>query len=82
MPSLFRFLAICAVLGTVAYAGLLSLANMVEPRQHEIVTIIPLHPKPPAATAPPAGVRTKTAATLTNSSDELFDRLQSLPLVR
>jgi hypothetical protein len=82
MPSLFRLVGICAVLGAVAYAALLSLANMVEPRQHEIVTTIPLHPKLPAATAPPAGVRTKTAATVTNSPDELFDKLQSLPLVR
>jgi len=84
MPSLFRFVGILTILGTVAYAALLSLANMVEPRQHEIVTTIPLRSKaPPAAVAPPAGVRTKTAATKTaNAPDELFDRLQSLPLMR
>jgi hypothetical protein len=41
MPSLIRFFAIVAVLAALAYAGLWSLANLVEPQPREMTTTIP-----------------------------------------
>ncbi len=41
MPTLLRFLAIVAVIGGLAYGGILALALLVEPEQREITATIP-----------------------------------------
>lgn len=41
MPSLIRFLAVLAILAGLVYAGLWSLANLVEPRPREMTVTIP-----------------------------------------
>jgi hypothetical protein len=41
MPSLFRFLVICAVLAGLVYAAMFALANFVEPNQREITVRVP-----------------------------------------
>lgn len=41
MPTLFRFLAVVAILGGLAFAGLYALATFVEPTPREITVTIP-----------------------------------------
>jgi hypothetical protein len=41
MPSLFRFLVLCAVLAGLVYAAMFALATFVEPNQREISVRIP-----------------------------------------
>ncbi|GEP10807.1 histidine kinase [Methylobacterium gnaphalii] len=41
MPSLFRFLAILAILGGAVFAGLFALATFVQPTQREMSVTIP-----------------------------------------
>jgi hypothetical protein len=41
MPTLFRFLMVVGLLGGVAYAGLFSLATLVDPKPREITVNIP-----------------------------------------
>ena len=41
MPSLFRFLLVIGVLGGLGYAGIATLAKMVEPQPREITVTIP-----------------------------------------
>jgi hypothetical protein len=41
MPSLFRFFAVVAILAGLAYAGLWSLANMVEPQSRDMTVTVP-----------------------------------------
>ena len=41
MPSLFRFLLVIGVLGGIAYAGVATLARLVDPQPREIVVTIP-----------------------------------------
>jgi hypothetical protein len=41
MPSLIRFLAVVAVLAGLFYAGLWSLANLVEPQPRDMTVTIP-----------------------------------------
>jgi hypothetical protein len=41
MPSLFRFLAVVGILAGVVYAGLWSLAHLVEPHPREMTVTIP-----------------------------------------
>ena len=41
MPSLFRFLAVVAILGVVVYVGLYALARYVQPKPREISVSIP-----------------------------------------
>ena len=41
MPSLFRFLIFCGILGGIAYGAIFSLARFVEPKQREITVTIP-----------------------------------------
>ena len=41
MPSLFRFLLVVGVLGGIGYAGIATLARMVDPQPREIVVTIP-----------------------------------------
>lgn len=41
MPSLFRFLLVVGLLGGLVYAGVASLARLVEPQPREIVVTIP-----------------------------------------
>lgn len=41
MPSLMRFLAVVAILAGLVYAGLWSLANLVQPQTREITVTIP-----------------------------------------
>lgn len=41
MPSLIRFLAVVAILAGLVYAGLWSLANLVEPQPREMTVTIP-----------------------------------------
>ena len=40
MPSLFRFLAVVAILGVVVYVGLYALAHFVQPKPREITLSI------------------------------------------
>ncbi len=41
MPSLFRFLAILAILAGAVFAGIFALATFVEPQQREMSVAIP-----------------------------------------
>jgi len=41
MPSLLRFLVICAVLAGIVYGGMFALVTMVEPNQREMTVRIP-----------------------------------------
>jgi hypothetical protein len=41
MPSLFRFLAVIAILGVVVYVGLYALAHFVQPKPREITVSVP-----------------------------------------
>ncbi|THV22453.1 hypothetical protein FAA97_14340 [Peteryoungia ipomoeae] len=41
MPTLFRFLFICATLVGIAYAALWSVATFVEPRERDVTIRIP-----------------------------------------
>jgi len=44
VPSLTRFLLRFTAVALVAYAAMFALANLVEPVQREMVTVVPLHP--------------------------------------
>ena len=44
MPSLTRFLLRLAAVALIAYTAMFALANLVEPGQREMVTVVPLHP--------------------------------------
>jgi hypothetical protein len=41
MPSLFRFLIVVGILGGIVYAGLVTLATMVDPQPREITVTVP-----------------------------------------
>jgi hypothetical protein len=41
MPSLIRFLVICAIIAGGIYGGMVALATMVEPNQREMTVRIP-----------------------------------------
>lgn len=41
MPSLFRFLVICAVLAGIAYGAMFALIFYVEPKEREITVRVP-----------------------------------------
>jgi hypothetical protein len=41
MPSLFRFLIVVGILGGILYAGIVTLATMVEPQSREITVTVP-----------------------------------------
>ena len=41
MPTLFRFIAVLAVIGGLAFAAMLALATFVEPEPREITVTIP-----------------------------------------
>jgi len=41
MPSLFRLLAVIAVLGAAIYGGLYALSHFVQPKSREITVSIP-----------------------------------------
>ena len=41
MPSLIRFLVVCAILAGIVYGGMFALATMVEPNQREMTVRIP-----------------------------------------
>lgn len=41
MPSLFRFLLVIGLLGGIAYAGVFSLAQYVQPQPREMIVNIP-----------------------------------------
>ena len=41
MPSLFRFLLVIGVLGGIGYAGIVTLAKLVDPQPREITVTIP-----------------------------------------
>ena len=41
MPTLFRFLAVVAILGGVAFAAMFALATFVEPEPREMTHTIP-----------------------------------------
>ena len=41
MPTLFRFLAVIAVIGGLAFAAMFALATFVEPEPREITVTIP-----------------------------------------
>lgn len=41
MPSLFRFLAVVAILGGLIYGGIFALANLVTPKPREMTLTVP-----------------------------------------
>jgi hypothetical protein len=41
MPSLFRFLLVMGILGGLGYAGIATLARLVDPKPREIIVNIP-----------------------------------------
>jgi len=41
MPTLFRFLAVLAVIGGLVFAAMFALATFVEPEQREMTVTIP-----------------------------------------
>jgi hypothetical protein len=41
MPSLFRFLAVVAILAGLVFAGMAALAYLVEPKTREITVSVP-----------------------------------------
>jgi hypothetical protein len=41
MPTLFRFLAVLAVIGGIGFAAMFALATFVEPEQREMTVTIP-----------------------------------------
>jgi hypothetical protein len=41
MPTIFRFLLVVGLLGSIAYGGVFSLAKYVQPQPREITVIIP-----------------------------------------
>jgi hypothetical protein len=41
MPSLFRFLLVLGILGGLGYAGIATLARLVDPQPREITVTIP-----------------------------------------
>lgn len=41
MPSLFRFLLVIAILGGIAWGGMLALVRFVEPQQREMTHTLP-----------------------------------------
>ena len=41
MPTLFRFLLVIGILGGLGYAGLFSLARLVDPQPREMTVTIP-----------------------------------------
>ena len=41
MPSLFRFLLVIGVLGGIGYAGIITMAKLVDPQPREITVTIP-----------------------------------------
>jgi len=48
VPTLFRFLAVLAIIAGVVFGGMIALATFVEPEPREIVEIVPparLQPK-------------------------------------
>jgi hypothetical protein len=48
VPTLFRFLAILAILGGLVFGGMIALVTFVEPEPRDIVEIVPptkLQPK-------------------------------------
>ncbi|MFS8045410.1 hypothetical protein [Rhizobium sp. BR 314] len=54
MPTLFRFLVICAVIGGSIYGAMWALALFVSPQPREITIRIPSERINPPATANPA----------------------------
>lgn len=48
MPSLFRFLAVIAVLGGVVYGGMWALATFVEPKPRDMSVTVPADRMQPA----------------------------------
>lgn len=41
LPTLFRFLAVVAILGGLAFAGMFALATLIEPTPREMTVTIP-----------------------------------------
>jgi hypothetical protein len=41
MPSLFRFLAVVAIIGGLFYGGIFALANFVTPKPREMTVTVP-----------------------------------------
>ncbi len=41
MPSLFRFLAVVGILGSLVYGAIFALATLVQPKPREITVTIP-----------------------------------------
>lgn len=58
MPTLFRFLAIVAVIVGVVYGAMLALAYLVEPNDRDVTVRIPSERlNPPAVSSPAAPAR-------------------------
>jgi len=82
MPSLARFMSTCAVVGLVLYAGMLALANLVEPQEHEIVNTVPVNLKRDSRPDDRRPVRTRTATGLQAEHHTLLGTLEDLRLIR
>jgi hypothetical protein len=41
MPTIFRFLLVCAAIGSLCYGVVFALATMLEPQPREITVVVP-----------------------------------------
>lgn len=66
MPTLIRWLRNLALLAAGGYLAMLALANLVQPRQREIVETVRIEPRPPKAAEPQGAVRLRLSTVLEN----------------
>ena len=78
MPFLLRFTFNIAVVGLATYLGMFALAGLVQPKQHEIVTTVPLKLRP--AGTPRDSFATRAASTVEQARDkQLLTTLENFP---
>ena len=78
MPFLLRFTFNLAVVGLATYLGMFALASLVQPKRHEVVTIVPLKLKP--AGTPRDSAATSTASTVEQAGHkQLLTTLENFP---
>jgi len=84
VPSAIRFLTTVAVFGTAVYAAMFALATWVEPRQHEIMVSVAVHPKVtrPSPEAPTGRPRTKESGLDAARHGRLVTLFENMPFVR
>jgi hypothetical protein len=82
MPSLTRLVIFLATGSSVVLAGMLALANLVAPSQHEIVAVVPLHHVAEPAAVTTNGARRRASPLETASHRELSIMLENMPFPR